>query len=131
MNYNKIILMGRLVREPELRRTQNNTAVAGFTLAVNRPKGKDGTQTADFFDCVAWGKTAEFVSKYFVKGQLMHVDGAMQARDWTDKQGQKRRSWEVQAQQVDFAEGRKDAPSGPVSAGDFVDMDDDDGELPF
>lgn len=133
MSYNKIIVMGRLTREPELRRTQQGTAVTGFTLAVDRPRGKGGAQQTDFIDCVAWGKTAEFVAKYFAKGQLVHIDGRLQSRDWTDKQGQSRRAWEIFVQEADFAEGKRDRPApGPVTGDDFVDdTDDDEAELPF
>ncbi len=90
---NKIILMGRLTRDPELRRTQSGTAVASFTLAVERDfKTQDGQRETDFIDIVAWRSTAEFVSKYFTKGRMAVVDGRLQVRDWTDRDGNKRRS---------------------------------------
>lgn len=88
---NKIIIMGRLVRDPELRRTQSGTAVTSFRLAVDRDyKAEDGSKQADFFDVVAWRSTAEFVSKYFSKGRMAVVDGRLQSRPWTDKDGNKR-----------------------------------------
>ena len=90
---NKAILMGRLVADPELRRTPNNNSVTSFTLAVNRSYVRQGEQPqTDFLDIVAWGKTAEFVSRYFVKGQLVAVAGRIQTRTWEDKQGNKRKS---------------------------------------
>ena len=83
---NRIFLMGRLTRDPELRRTQSGTAVASFTLAVDRDfTNQDGSRDADFIDCVAWKGTGEFVSKYFVKGRMAVVSGRLQLRDWTDK----------------------------------------------
>ena len=95
---NKAILMGRLVADPELRRTPNNNSVTSFTLAVNRSYVRQGEQPqTDFLDIVAWGKTAEFVSRYFVKGQLVAVAGRIQTRTWEDKQGNKGKSVEVVA----------------------------------
>ena len=90
---NKIILMGRLTRDPELRHTQSGTAVASFSLAVDRDfKSRDsGEKTTDFIDVVAWRNTAEFVSKYFAKGRMAVAEGRLQIRDWTDKEGGKRR----------------------------------------
>ena len=89
---NKIFIMGRLTRDPELRRTQNGTAVTSFTLAVDRDfKNADGAKDTDFIDVVAWRNTAEFVSKYFSKGRMAVVEGRLQLRDWTDKDGGKRR----------------------------------------
>ena len=94
---NRIILMGRLTRDPELRHTQSGTAVASFSLAVDRDfKSRDsGEKTTDFIDVVAWRNTAEFVSKYFAKGRMAVVEGRLQIRDWTDRDGGKRRSAEV------------------------------------
>ena len=96
---NRIILMGRLTRDPELRHTQSGTAVASFSLAVDRDfKSRDsGEKTTDFIDVVAWRNTAEFVSKYFAKGRMAVVEGRLQIRDWTDRDGGKRRSAEVVA----------------------------------
>ena len=104
---NKAILMGRLTRDPELRHTQSNTAVCGFTLAVNRDYVPQGGQTTDFIEVVAWGKTAEFVSKYFAKGQLVAVTGRLQTGNWEDKQGNKRITVEVNAEEVHFAEPKR------------------------
>ncbi len=133
--FNKAILMGRLTRDPELRRTPNNNSVTSFTLAVNRSFTRQGEQPqTDFIDVVAWGKTAEFVSRYFSKGQLVAVAGHIQTRNWEDKQGNKRVSVEVIADEVHFAEPKKqaqndnyetDAPEG------FAALPDNDGDLPF
>ena len=138
---NKIFLMGRLTRDPELRRTQTGTPVASFSLAVDRDfKDKaTGERSTDFIDVVAWRQTAEFVSRYFTKGRMAVVEGRLQIRDWTDKEGGKRRSAEVIADGIYFA-GAKSAPPSegnadegtlpPPPAGDLQDLDDD-GELPF
>lgn len=129
---NHIILMGRLTRDPELRHTQSQTAVTSFTLAVNRMKKDD---PADFIDIVAWRNTAEFVSKYFTKGMMAAVAGRLQIRDWTDKDGNKRRSAEVIAENVYFTESKKnDNPpqlQAQTSGSDFAELEDDDGDLPF
>lgn len=132
---NKIILMGRLTKDPELRRTQSGTAVASFSLAVDRDfKGQNGEKETDFIDIVVWRKTAEFVSKYFNKGRMAVVEGRLQMRDWTDRDGGKRRTAEVIADNVYFGDSRDTASnpvSGvPVSAADFTEISDD-GELPF
>lgn len=138
---NKIFLMGRLTRDPELRRTQTGTPVASFSLAVDRDfKDKaTGERSTDFIDVVAWRQTAEFVSRYFTKGRMAVVEGRLQIRDWTDKDGGKRRSAEVIADGIYFA-GAKAAPPSegnadegtlpPPPAGDLQDLDDD-GALPF
>ena len=148
---NHIVLMGRLTRDPELRRTQSGTAVAAFALAVDRDfKGDDGEKKTDFIDIVAWRNTAEFVSKYFTKGRMAVVEGRLQIRPWTDKDGNKRRSAEVVADNVYFGDSKRDGDSGQSggygtapSYGDsyggyggygdnqFTELDDDDGELPF
>ena len=105
---NKVILMGRLTRDPELKHTDKNTAVCNFTLAVNRDYSPSGeTPQTDFIDIVTWTKTAEFVSKYFTKGQLVAVTGRLQTRNWEDKQGNKRVAVEVNAEEVHFAEPKK------------------------
>lgn len=138
---NKIFLMGRLTRDPELRRTQTGTPVASFSLAVDRDfKDKaTGERSTDFIDVVAWRQTAEFVSRYFTKGRMAVVEGRLQIRDWTDKEGGKRRSAEVIADGIYFAGARSAPPSEgnadegtlpPPPAGDLQDLDDD-GELPF
>lgn len=137
---NSIALMGRMVKDPELRHTQSGTAVASFTLAVERDYASEGgNREVDFIDCVAWKGTGEFVSKYFSKGSMAAVNGRLQIRDWTDKEGNKRRSAEVVADSVYFCESKKkDAQSAgkaqnavPVTAEDFAELDDDDGELPW
>ena len=138
---NKIFIMGRLTRDPELRRTQNGTAVTSFTLAVDRDfKNADGTKDTDFIDVVAWRNTAEFVSKYFSKGRMAVVEGRLQLRDWTDKDGNKRRNAEVLADNIYFGDSRKDAQDGfaqPAAGGvsvpgpDFLEIDEDDGDLSF
>lgn len=105
---NTVCLMGRLTRDPELRHTQVGTAVASFTLAVDRGKSeRTGERITDFIDCVAWKGTAEIISKYFAKGQMAAVTGRLQIRDWTDKDGNKRRSAEVVVSRVFFADSKK------------------------
>ena len=137
---NKIIIMGRMVRDPELRHTQSGTAVASFSLAVERDfKDKStGEKTADFIDCVAWRGTAEFVSRFFAKGRMAVVDGRLQIRRWEDKDGNKRYSPEVVAESVYFSDSKRDPldklaeDAEPVApAGDFAELSEDDGELPF
>ena len=138
---NKIFIMGRLTRDPELRRTQTGTAVASFTLAVDRDyKDKtSGERGTDFIDCVAWRQAGEFISKYFTKGRMAVVEGRLQVRDWTDQQGNKRRSTEVVVDQVYFGDSKKEAASEgnanernlpPDPQQEYKDQDDD-GELPF
>ncbi|MBR3133978.1 MAG: single-stranded DNA-binding protein [Clostridia bacterium] len=106
---NKVVLMGRLTRDPEVRYTQtNNTLVANFSLAVNRRFTREGdTQTADFINIIAWSKTGEFVSKYFKKGQQVGVIGRIQTRSWDDQSGQKRYATEVVAEEVYFADSKR------------------------
>ena len=116
---NKIFLMGRLTRDPELRRTQTGTPVASFSLAVDRDfKDKStGERSTDFIDVVAWRQTAEFVSRYFTKGRMAVVEGRLQIRDWTDKDGNKRRSAEVMAENVYFGDSKRDSDGGSYSTG--------------
>ena len=137
---NKIFLMGRLTRDPELRHTQSGKAVASFSLAVDRDfKDKDtGEKATDFIEIVAWGNTGEFVSKYFSKGRMAVVVGRLQVREWTDKEGNKRRTYEVVADDVYFGDSKKEAGgnapaySAPTGNDQFSDMnEEDDGELPF
>ena len=156
---NKIFIMGRLTRDPELRRTQSGTPVASFSLAVDRDfKDKStGERATDFIDVVAWRQTAEFVSRYFSKGRMAVVEGRLQIRDWTDKEGGKRRSAEVIADQIYFGDSKRDgdgysagyhqgggysAPAAPADPfggyapspadGDqFAELSTDDGNLPF
>ena len=110
---NHITIMGRMTRDPELRRTGSGVAVASFTLAVDRDfSGRDGGEKeVDFIDCVAWRHTGEFVSKYFTKGQMAVASGRLQIRSWTDKDGNKRRTAEVVADNVYFAGSKPDGNS--------------------
>ena len=158
---NHIVIMGRLTRDPELRRTGSGIAVASFTVAVDRDfGGRDGGEKeTDFIDCVAWRQTGEFVSKYFTKGSMIVVSGRLQIRNWTDKEGNKRRSAEVVADNVYFGDSKRDgaasggfdqsapsysapfgaspysapapqsAPAAPAS--DFSMLENDDDQLPF
>ena len=160
---NHITIMGRLTRDPELRRTGSGIAVASFTVAVDRDfGGRDGGEKeTDFIDCVAWRQTGEFVSKYFTKGRMIVVSGRLQIRSWTDKDGNKRRTAEVVADNCYFGDSKRDseggssfggntyggnsygnygAPSGNYGgysapagapASDFPVLDDDDAQLPF
>lgn len=127
---NLINLMGRFVRDPELRYTQNNIPVTTFTMAVERDfSGKAETKTTDFIDCVAWNATAEFVHKYFTKGSLAVVSGSLNIRNWEDKQGNKRRSAEVQVRNIYFAGSKEKAVDIEP---DMSELDDDaGGDLPF
>lgn len=127
---NNATIIGRFVRDPELRHTGSGLPVAPFTLAVDRDfKNADGKREADFIDCVAWRNTAEFVSQYFTKGRMAAVTGQLQVRSWTDKEGNKRRTTEIVADNVYFADSKHDAPKPTVA--DFADLDDDESEAPF
>ena len=146
---NHIVIMGRLTRDPELRRTGSGVAVTSFTVAVDRDfGGKDGGEKeTDFIDCVAWRQTGEFVAKYFAKGRMAVVSGRLQIRPWTDKDGNKRRTAEIVADNVYFGDTKRDGDSGSAygasagfggysapsqsSASDFAMLDDDDAQLPF
>ena len=138
---NKVILMGRFTKDPELRSTPQSVSVCNFRLAVMRNYKNGGNYESDFIDCVAWRSSAEFVDKYFSKGRMAVVEGRLQIRDWTDKEGNKRRSAEVIVTSIYFGDSKKDGDSAPgsyrpagapinVSASDFSDIEDD-GELPF
>lgn len=130
---NRIIVMGRMTRDPELRRTNSGTAVASFAVAVDRDfKSQSGEKETDFIDVVAWRNTAEFVSKYFSKGHMAVVEGRLQLRDWTDKDGNKRRSAEIVANSVYFGDSKRDGGDTVQSEpqGDFSEIEDD-GDLPF
>ena len=141
---NRVCLMGRLTKDPELKQTQNNVSVATFSLAVDRnyQADKDNKQT-DFINIVAWRHTAEFVGKYFTKGQLVAVEGSIQTRSYQDKDGNNRTVFEVVADQVYFAEKKQNGENKSQSEssakdsfqvgdlGDFEEFDSDDGELPF
>lgn len=141
---NRIVLMGRLTHDPELRRTQSDTPVCSFSLAVDRDYKRDGEKETDFIDIVAWRSTADFVSKYFTKGRMAVVEGRLQIRDWTDKEGGKRRSAEVIADNVYFGDSKPKDSGSDVPAYDgepgtgfgappsgFTPDFGDDGEMPF
>lgn len=136
---NKIILMGRLVRDPELRNTATGTPVASFTIAVDRDfKSQSGEKETDFIDIVAWRNTADFVSKYFSKGRVAAVEGRLQIRSWTDKEGNKRRTAEVVADNVYFGDSKRDdsdsfggyAAQPEAKTSGFAEIEDD-SDLPF
>ena len=156
---NHITIMGRLTRDPELRRTGSGTAVATFSVAVDRDFGKNenGEKETDFIDCVAWRNTAEYISKYASKGRMVVVSGRLQIRGWTDKDGNKRRTAEVVADNCYFGDSKRDGDSGSAFGGnsfsnayaapsgnyggyaapagnpasDFAMLEDDDAQLPF
>ena len=136
---NHITVMGRLTKEPELRRTGSGVAVTSFTLAVDRDiaNKETGERDTDFIECVAWRGTGEFVGKYFSKGSMAVVSGRLQMRPWTDKEGNKRRSAEVVADNVYFGDSKKEevkqttSYSVPAPAQDFQHIDDEDAQLPF
>lgn len=131
---NRITVMGRLVRDPELRRTQNDIPVCSFSVACDRDfKDKaTGERATDFIDIVAWRNTAEFVSKYLSKGRMAVIDGRLQLRDWTDKEGNKRRSAEILASNVSFGDSkRKDAAEAHPGSGRGAKDMEADNELPF
>ncbi len=150
---NHITIMGRLVRDPELRRTGSGVAVASFRVAVDRDfvSKEGGERKADFIDCVAWRQTGEFISKYFTKGRMIVVDGRLEMRDWTDKDGNKRTSAEIVVANAYFGDSKRDGDGGsyqgsynaaPASnyggysapapaASDFAMLEDDDAQLPF
>lgn len=134
---NTITIMGRLTRDPDVRRTPNSVSVTSFTLAVDRDFQGDGEKRTDFIDCVAWRGTADFVGKYFTKGRMAVVSGRLQIREWTDKEGSKRRSAEVVAENVYFGDSKKDntgfsqaSYEAPMQA-NFADLDSEDSNLPF
>lgn len=143
---NKIFIMGRLTKDPELKRTQTGTPVVSFSLAVDRDfKDKStGERATDFISCVAWRQSAEFISRYFTKGRMAVVEGRLQTRDWTDKDGNKRRSTEVIVDSIYFGDSKREAENASGGYGDslgaystygapdqFRELSDEDGELPF
>lgn len=145
---NQIIIMGRLTRDPELRRTGSGLAVASFSVAVERdfPNKETGEKEVDFINCVAWRQTGEFVSKWFAKGSMIVVSGRLQIRNWTDKDGNKRNTAEIVAENVYFGESKKSSDNNqttptytlpsyntyaPIGGPDFAMLDDDDAVLPF
>lgn len=127
MAINSCVLMGRLTHDPEKRYTADNTPVTSFSIAVNRDKDR-----SDFFDCTAWRKTADFVSTYFAKGDMICIRGRIQNRDWTDKNGNARRSTEIVADEVSFCGGKKDKPDQKevYERANLAPVEDD-GQLPF
>ena len=144
---NKVILMGRLTRDPEMRYTQSNTPVTSFTLAIDRDrKGPNGERQTDFIDCVAWGKQAEFVKSWFAKGVMAIVVGRIQSSNWEDRNGNKRTSIEVSTESVTFGETKKARGAGnqqpeysqqpefgptQYAANDFAMLPDDGSDVPF
>ena len=143
---NRIIIMGRLVRDPELKTTQSGKSVTSFTLAVDRDfkDRESGEKSTDFIDVVAWGVVAEFVCKYFAKGRMAVAEGRLQIREWKDKDGNNRRTAEIIAEHVYFGDSKRDGeqqqtsgdsctPSGfGTTGGDFSEIaDDSEGDLPF
>ena len=137
---NQCNIMGRLVRDPELRRTQAGIPVVSFSLAVERdiPNRETGERGVDFIDVVAWRQIAEFVSKYFSKGRMAVVSGRLQMRQWTDDQGNKRTKLEIKANNVYFGDSKREGspdeapdPAAPAAPADFAMLEDDDSELPF
>lgn len=130
---NEWIGMGRLVKDPELRTTQSGVSVCNFTLAVDRDYRNGEEKLCDFIDVSCWRGTAEFVSKYFQKGRMAVVVGTLQSRKWEDKDGNKRTSWEIMAQNVYFGDSKKDGAGQATPAPEtrYEDLGKDDGELPF
>ena len=136
---NNVVIMGRLTRDPELRRTQSGTAVTSFTMAVDRDfKSQSGEKETDFIDVVAWRNTGEFAAKYLAKGRMAAVEGRIQVRDWQDKDGNRRKSVEVVADNVYFADSKRDSKpqesrdEQDCPAGEHeIDEIEDDGDLPF
>jgi single-strand DNA-binding protein len=118
---NHITIMGRLTRDPELRRTGSGVAVASFSVAVDRDFGKNenGEKETDFIDCVAWRNTAEYISKYATKGRMVVVSGRLQVRSWTDKEGNKRRTAEVVADNLYFGDSRRDSEGGSYGGNQY------------
>ena len=143
---NRVSIMGRLTRDPELRRTGNGTAVTSFRIAVERdiaPKGQE--KETDFFDCVAWRQTGEFIAKHFTTGRMIAIDGKLQTRSWNDKDGNKRTTVEIVVDNAYFGDSKPQggsqgnsygnnyggyaAPAAPAS--DFAMLEDDDAQLPY
>lgn len=129
---NQIQIMGRVTQAPEMKQTASGVSMCRFSVAVDRDfKGRDGSRETDFFDCVAWRNTAEFVSNYIGKGRMVVVAGAMQSRKWTDRNGNNRISWEVQANEVYFGDSKRESGQAAESEQKFVEADADDENLPF
>lgn len=137
---NRVVIQGRMAFDPELKRTNSGTAVCSFRLAVDRDfKASDGGRDTDWINCVAWRQTAEFLCRYFSKGKMILVEGRLQSRDWTDKNGNKRTSWDVVADRVYFGDSKPSEGSNSIQ-GDIQDGTEsqegfselgDDGDLPF
>ena len=131
---NHITIMGRMVRDPELRRTGSGVAVASFTLAVDRDfkASGGGEKEVDFIDCVAWRQAGEFVSKYFTRGRMAVVSGRLQIRTWKDKEGNNRRATEIQVDNIYFGDSKKDGDNfDALCKSGFVEVKDNDDTLPF
>lgn len=130
---NTCTIMGRFVRDPELRTTSGGKSVTSFTIACDRDfRGADGERVADFIDCVSWNATAEFISRNFAKGKMAVVTGSLQFRDWTDKNGNKRKSAEIQVSNIYFADSKKDEYTAPQQINEFQEIEDEEpGNLPF
>ena len=127
---NKIVIKGRLTKDPELRQTQSGVPACNITVAVDRAYSKEDKQT-DFFDCVFWRQGAEFIDKYFTKGQEILVDGEMQSRKYEDREGNKRTVWEIGNAHAEFCGSKSDrASTGQNSPGEFSEVDNDE-EIPF
>lgn len=135
MAYNKVILEGRLTDFPEMKVTNTGKNVTSFCVAVNRPKNQNGDSVTDWIDCVAWGKTAELICKYFGKGKPILIEGELQTRTYEDKNGNKRKAVEVRVDEIRFTESDSKNESRPAPAqggADFMDIEaDEDEDLPF
>ena len=125
---NKAILNGRLTKAPELKQTNSGKSVCGFTIAVDRNRDREKT---DFINIVSWGKTAEFINQWFGKGDLIIIVGRIEVRNYEDKNGNKRRSWEVQCESIDFCGGKSEGKPQKQEESDFISTDEEFDELPF
>ena len=125
---NKAILNGRLTKAPELKQTNSGKSVCGFTIAVDRNRDREKT---DFINIVSWGKTAEFINQWFGKGDLITIVGRIEVRNYEDKNGNKRRSWEVQCESIDFCGGKSEGKPQKQEESDFISTDEEFDELPF
>ena len=131
MAINSVVLVGRLGKDIELKRTPSDIAFCNFSIAVERNYKQGDERVTDWIDCSAWRSTAEFLSKFFHKGSMIGVTGTLEVRKWETDDGQKRSATYVNVQNVSFVEGKKDAPSGGESTGTFTDVSDQGGSLPF
>lgn len=134
--YNRAILVGRLTSDPELKQTPGGVSVTSFSIAVDRPyTPKGGERQTDFISIVAWRQTADFVARYFSKGKPILIEGSLQSRSYTDKNGQNRHVWEVVADNARFVESKGSTeqhspPPVDATGNDFTELDEDDGDLP-